>query len=210
MTPAQALNALTDTTDYFLKHCSLVAAGDPGASRVTNYGIHYHPSYVPPPDGATVTGFPIFKVAFQGLLAGVAPPVHVFPAHSVQMVNYNTLAVPPGTAPVPLNGYTLGGGGPALMVTGQLSGCVFCILPVGNTVLCAHVRPTGIDAKALQTLLMNRGRFVGHPGSALRCFGRREYPEYATVVGVRKGAAWQIWAQVQTGITTVTGAHRIF
>jgi hypothetical protein len=116
--------------------------------------------------------------------------------HSVQMVEYATLAVPPGNGTVNLTGYTLGAAGPVLMVTGLLNGCTFCMLKQGAQVICAHIRPPGgaNAGKDLHSRMMNRARMVGHRGSPLVCFGRNDYPGNATVVGVRLHGEWKIFA----------------
>lgn len=85
------------------------------------------------------------------------------------------------------------------MITGQLSGCCFCIRPYPGGLACAHVHPRGyprgaVAAAALQADLTTNGHFANYPG-ALTTFGRQNYPQHATVIGVRSAGMWQIFAQ---------------
>ena len=206
MTPAQAYNALLNTPDYFLKNCFVKIAGSPAASGVMNYNLKYKGDIVPP---AGIAAAPqSFKFDITTIMVN---PGQIIPTHSVQMVDYATLAVPPGNGPINLTGYTLGAGGPDLMVTGLLNGCTFCMLKMGAQVICAHVRPpAGANAgKDLHTRMMNRARMVGHLGSPLICFGRNDYPGNATVVGVRLNGNWNIFAQLHNGYETFSGATQI-
>jgi len=105
-----------------------------------------------------------------------------------------------GIVPAALVGLALpNAGGPDLMITGILNGCTFCILGGPNQVQVAHVRPVGRTAHSLQTLLAVSGRFAGSPHAPIMTFGQAtEYTgfEDATVVGVRKGGRWKIYAQI--------------
>lgn len=58
-------------------------------------------------------------------------PVQFISAHGGQMVDYATLVVLPEPQLVNLSDYTLCAGGPALMFTGLLNGCTFCMLKHG-------------------------------------------------------------------------------
>lgn len=121
--------------------------------------------------------------------------------------------------------YTLDGGGPDIVVTGSLTGCSIVALRHAGTLLVAHIRPmrnivrggvqthTNVSGLTLETELSNHGRFAGHPGSALTVYGASRYPSHrATVVGVRKGAEWRLYAQSFAGMlpnTTITNVTRI-
>jgi hypothetical protein len=203
MNPKEAKEALLEHPVHFLQRHTLALAGEPGGSGRHTYAIHYHGSYIP---GVT-PGNERFKV--EPLHTGRAfSPYHAFEAHTVQMVTWTSLN-DDGHSAIVLNGYLLSGA-PNIMVTGQLSGCAFCTLNLGGTIVCAHIQPTGIDAAQMQQRLQARGVFNGYPGQALTVFGRSSYPAYASVMGVNKGGGgWRIYAQFLSGPTTSTGAQRI-
>jgi hypothetical protein len=107
---------------------------------------------------------------------------------------------------VALNSITplrLDGNGPDIMVTGQLSACVFVVLQNGNQYDVAHLQPGGLrgTGSVLKTSLEVNGRFTGNAARFTRVFGVGQgcYDEgqRAHVVGVRNGnGAWEIYAQV--------------
>ena len=99
-----------------------------------------------------------------------------------------------------------------IMITGQLSGCCFCIVPHGPGLACTHINPQGAPGGAvqLQNDLTSTGTFRNYPGPFLT-YGRKNYPGYATVIGVRVGGVWNIYAQKSNDqCTTITGAERIY
>ncbi|HZN61541.1 MAG TPA: hypothetical protein VFC90_03960 [Planctomycetota bacterium] len=108
--------------------------------------------------------------------------------------------------------YALGGGGPDLMVTGQLSGCVLAIQKVSGGLIVAHIQPGGTrgPGPTLCTQIKNTGKFRGH-GSVTHAFGiGAGYSTRAHVIGVRKGGAWNLYAQqVSSGSGPVTGSVQI-
>jgi hypothetical protein len=124
---------------------------------------------------------------------------HHFQALSVPMDYYDTISTPPLNINA-MQAYLLdNAGADDVMITGQLSGCCFCIRPYAGGLACAHVHPRGYPggaaaAAALQTDLTANGHFAHYPG-ALTTFGRQNYPEHATVIGVRSAGTWQIFAQ---------------
>jgi hypothetical protein len=120
----------------------------------------------------------------------------VFTAYNIRMQtpgNYNVAA---------LAGFRLPNAGPpALMFTGQLTGCTFCCLRVAGGVLVAHIQPTGGGAFNLQTNVENNGRFAGHLTSPLDgIYGKGNYNQAlglsaASVLGRRAGGTWEIFGQ---------------
>jgi hypothetical protein len=110
-----------------------------------------------------------------------------------------------------LEPYVLDGTGADLMVTGQLSGCVFAIRQEPGRLIVAHVQPGGNrqpGAMLRQTIKL-MGRFANY-GRVTHVFGRGDYHGRAHVLGVRKGGTWQIFAQeVASGSGPVVRAMRI-
>jgi hypothetical protein len=108
--------------------------------------------------------------------------------------------------------YTLGPGGPDLMVTGQLSGCVLVVQQRPAGLVVAHIQPGGKrqGGAMLRESIRLMGRFRGL-GRVTRVFGiGKDYPARAHVVGIRNGAAWHLYAQkVATGTGPVTGSVQI-
>jgi hypothetical protein len=128
-------------------------------------------------------------------------------AHNVRMI--------PSAEDVDLSdieSYVLGGAGPALMVTGQLSGCVFVVQQIPAGLVVAHIQPGGKrqSGPMLRETIRLMGRFRGH-GRVTRVFGiGKDYPVRAHVVGIRTGATWHLYAQqVASGKGPVTGSVRI-
>ncbi len=97
-------------------------------------------------------------------------------------------------APVPVSR-----AGPDIMVTTLLNGCSFVCEAVGPNVLMAHIQPTGTSSPALEAQLHATGALVGGgPPGTLSVFGGHQYNAYedATVIGVRHGQNWHLFAQV--------------
>lgn len=111
-----------------------------------------------------------------------------------------------------IEAYTLGAGGPDLMVTGQLSGCVFAVQQQPGGLVVAHIQPGGKrqSGPMLRESIRLMGRFRGH-GRVTRVFGvGKDYPVRAHVVGVRTGGTWHLYAQqVASGTGPVTGSVQI-
>lgn len=91
-------------------------------------------------------------------------------------------------------------GGPDIMVTTLLNGCTFACEATPHAVLMAHVQPTGgTTAPQLETYIMNRGALVGGAGARRAFGGGRCYTAMSsdvTIVGVRAGQQWRIFAQI--------------
>ena len=96
--------------------------------------------------------------------------------------------------------YTLDGGGPDIMITGQLNACIFVVQQVGGQLHVAHIQPGGAlqTAAVLRQTLKLTGRFAGQ-GRVTHVFGKGDYASYAYVVGVRSGGIWHVYGQRTAG-----------
>lgn len=116
-------------------------------------------------------------------------------------VNFNSAA---------MDTYICDGSGDGIMVTGQLSGCTFCIMPTAGGVACIHVKPEGIGAIQLHNELHTQGRFNGH-NTALTTWGRNDYPNFSNVFGIRRGGQWSFYAQLSAdAFLTIRAAYKIY
>lgn len=114
---------------------------------------------------------------------------------------------------------TLDHSGPGLLFTGSLTGCSVAMQNLGNNrVAIAHVRPNSdmpdvaqggmLDGAGVNTILSKSGWTA--------VYGRHNYADnrQATVVGVRRGGHWQIYAQKQEygghGAGSIRSVKRIF
>jgi hypothetical protein len=134
---------------------------------------------------------------------------------SVTAVSVHNVRMIPSAEDVDLSdieSYTLGTGGPDLMITGQLSGCVFVVQQIPTGLVVAHIQPGGKRQAGpmLRESVRLMGRFRGH-GRVTRVFGvGKDYAARAHVVGVRTGGTWHLYAQqVSTGVGPVTGSVQI-
>lgn len=122
------------------------------------------------------------------------------PVHNLRMIPRSE-----GFEVTDIEAYALGGGGPDILVTGQLSACVFAAqrLPGGGLVV-GHIQPGGAlqGGAALGQTIRITGRFRGH-GRVTHVFSYgRDYSSYAYVVGVRTGGTWHLYGQK---VTTTKG-----
>ena len=222
MTPLQALNELRIHPDRFVKYYPLSVAGWTGAHAPNTVNTHAFHLYRRDP--TTAGSMPSGKVGHHGATRpnDVLPfmtheisswtiddqghpgaPVQGFNGHSVPMVT-DTAANPVDRTA--LVSYQLDGSAD-VMITGQLSGCCFCWLPVGGILLCTHIRPgLGSNGVVLHNSLHAGGRFANHPTQPLNTFGRNDYPMHATVIGVRLAGAWRLYAQLSNDHNR-TNAH---
>jgi len=134
---------------------------------------------------------------------------------STTAVSVHNVRMIPSTEDVDLSdidSYTLGTGGPDLMVTGQLSGCVFAIQQKPASLVVAHIQPGGKrqGGAMLRESIRLMGRFRGN-GRVTRVFGiGKDYPVRAHVIGIRTGGTWRLYAQqVAAGNGPVTGSVQI-
>lgn len=227
MTPQEAFNELRTNTEYFLKYYPINIFGCPGphhADQANTKQVYIHkrdpsaPGSTPSKKvghyGATRPGrtfswrkheISSFKIQPANVApAGVSRQLII--AHSVPMHFENTITINA------LDAYLLDNAQDGVMVTGQLSGCTFCVAPAGgNNLACTHIKPVGAAGGGpLQTNINNNGAFSTHPGP-LTTFGRNDYPAYATVIGVRAAGTWRIYAQCSNDqCKTITSVYRIY
>jgi hypothetical protein len=187
MNEAQMLGLLRGpTTEEVLKNILITIAGSTTRSGVVPYYMVSFPR----------NGKESFKIGSNAAAIGAG----------AQTVNANSIYMVPHADMPPLNqidGYLLDQNGPDLMLTGMLSGCSFIMKPNADrsTIRCAHLQPpSGAgQGEALNTRCINTAGFKQDPGPVI-VFGRTNYPDTqggrsATVLGVRRGAVWQIFAQ---------------
>ena len=128
--------------------------------------------------------------------------------------NVHVVRMIPNTEDVDIAGmepYVLDGTGPDIMVTGQLSGCVFAIAQGVGQLVVWHIQPGGtrLGGAALRQAVRLTGRFTGH-GRVTHVFGIGDYTQRAHIVGIRNGGTWHIYAQlVASGAGPVTAARQV-
>lgn len=93
-------------------------------------------------------------------------------------------------------------GGHRLMITTLLNGCSFCCTASLGGVLMKHIKPDGtLSHSQLAQALDTQGAFQGHTHGELVFFGSGgfgydEGSEDVTIIGVRDGTVWKVYAQV--------------
>jgi len=191
MRPQTALYQLRRSPAVFLRNYAVtIFGGAVSGQRTVPFG--HHPTQ---PRGA---GAPNEAFRFgQPVVYSTSSTPQNLAVHNVRMI--------PNTESIDLadlEAYSLGAGGPDIMVTGQLSDCSFAVLSAGGNHLVAHVQSGGVRVRPaeLKAILQRTGRFHGHADQRLnRVFGRGDYTCLASVLGVRVGGQWQIYAQHYTG-----------
>ncbi len=120
-----------------------------------------------------------------------------FPAHFVAMIPSNRN----------INWYPLTGG-PDVMLTCKLTGCSFVVRKENGQVEAAHLQPTDEDG-------LDLNRRLAQPGQ--KAYGRLDYnfdKRAVTILGVRSGGQWRIFAQkwnkLETKTPSVISVHQIF
>lgn len=193
--PAVAVGILLASPVQFLKRFPVRIFGDMGASRQVNFTmLNRHPGNSKRPGFLLGTlhmhDTEVLEIRAPGAMAAVAGiGGSVFNAHSIHM----------DTGSANMNFYTLDGTGPAIMVTGQLSGCSFVMLPAGaGQVNVAHVQPQGGQTgAALQGTLASAMANAQVYGAAGTRGNYDSADRVASVIGVRVGGQWRIYAQKQ-------------
>lgn len=187
LTNAQAAHALANNPEAFLRKTSLFLTGDMPASGVTQCRID---------DTGIVSQRPgsILRTknmhAAQMFMAG--PALHAgtpFNAHWIKMHVWNTT-----NDLVNIQPYLLPLGGPAIMLTTQLTGCSFAIQDNNNgTLSVLHLQPSQhADGATMHTILSQTGW--------TKVYGRNNYVgngRSVSIVGRRSGGQWRLWAQKQ-------------
>lgn len=162
---------------------------DQGAQKPSHFGAS-RPGYILPPITHKISSWILTQTPDPG------QPSAAIQATSIPMLQYDPGVHPNPVTPTALEAYHLDANGDGIMVTGQLSGCCFCWMEDRTTLWCAHIKPHGtIDGTRLNTLLAVSGRFRGERWRSINTFGRTEYEGVATVIGVRHGRQWKLFAQ---------------
>ena len=99
-------------------------------------------------------------------------------------------------------GYRLDNTGPDLMITGQLNACSFVVMEdrLNGGYLVAHLQPGGSRPQGaeLRNVVRDTGAF-GANGNVSVVYGLGDYPNFASIIGVRDGANWHIYGQSLAG-----------
>lgn len=129
--------------------------------------------------------------------AGITDPVQI------TCKNVRMIATAEALNVADIEAYTLGGTGADIVVTGQLSGCAFCVLKHRGNVVVAHIQPGGTRGMGanLQTTLQKSGRFRGYHDLPLTyVYGAAtNYAVRAYAVGIRQNGEWRIYGQAVSG-----------
>jgi hypothetical protein len=162
--------------------------------------------------GSKVLNF--VPLAYRGNLAygdGNVPPINIAPT--------NVWVIPTEFANTVPNFAAMAGGlvngGPDIMVTTLLNGCTFCCAnSQGGGVLMKHIQPTPplMNHIALAGTVQGTGAFGNQINGTFRFFGSGNHgydmvAEDVTIVGVRRGGNWAVYAQVHT--RTVSDIRRV-
>ena len=196
-----ALYQLKNHTLPFLATHPLVLSGASQSGVLTRY-LNFHDAALGGNEGFRLDSFPM-QSTYQ--------PIDGVGHRAVQVHNVRMIPSAEDVDVSEIEPYVLDGSGPDLMVTGQLSACVFVIRREPGRMLVAHIQPGGMrqtGAMLKQTIkLMGR---LGRYGRATHVFGLGDYNPRAHVVGIRKGGTWQIFAQnVASGAGPVQRAMQI-
>lgn len=197
-----ALYQLRQSPQTFLQNNLLNLAGDAVSGTRINYLSRYDGI------GASVNeGFSISPTPRYSSSNGIDGKTHTaVSVHNVRMnkstEDLDVSAIEP---------YVLAGG-PDIMVTGQLSACIFIVQQLGAQLVVAHIQPGGKrqTGTTLRQTLKLMGRFAGH-GRVTHVFGLGDYSQRAYVVGIRQGGGWHLYGQRVTGglSPTIQGVTQI-
>ncbi len=202
--PAIAYNTLVANPGEFLKRYAIRIFGATAASGQANYVMVNRVGAASRPGSILGTlhmhGTESFEIRAQAVAVGLVGKLFV--AHSIHM----------DVGAAAMGFYRLGPLGPNIMLTGQLSGCSFVMLPVGPGQLdVAHVQPQGQTGQALY------GQVTGALPNALVYGASGTSGNYdsvdrrASIVGVRGGnGEWRIFAQKTNLPVAGAGANPSF
>lgn len=192
--PAVSYLTMIANPGGFLKNYPVRIFGDAGASGIAIYTmINRGASKRPDSFWGTrkLHDTESFDIRSAAAMGAIAPGHggHAFPAHSIHMdVGAGAMAF-----------YTLGAAGPNIMVTGQLSGCSFVMVPgaVLGQVDVAHVQPHGMSGQILHGALTGAIAHAQVYGASATRGNYDGNDRAASIIGVRTGAIWRIYAQKQ-------------
>lgn len=205
-----ALNLLKSSPVPFLRNNLLSISGS-GISQVRPYYFSHYQASIHHTGMAECFKFDTLPVAASPTaITGLDGMLHkTVNVHNVRM-NPNTEALDISAIPA----YILDGAGPDIMVTGQLSACIFAIRQEPGRLLVAHIQPGGgrqTGSTLRQTIkLMGRLAHATGGGRVTHVFGIPDYTARAHVVGLRSGGGWHIYAQcVASGTGPITSSLMI-
>jgi hypothetical protein len=227
MNAAEALQSLKRDPDNFLKHYQVTISGNNQAHNSHNVNTRNFFLYKRNPTAMGTAG----KIGHYG---NVRPgSILPFMSHNissfristapeqtgVDQTQFSAISVPMVTySPNPpfditqIEPYYVDAS-QDIMITGQLSGCCFCWLDVGGILWCAHIQPLKgtMDGLHLQTLINTQGHFFSQPTNPLGTFGKHDYVlNNATLIGVKHGGGWKMYAQISGDGIKVSQCFRIF
>jgi hypothetical protein len=222
MTEQEAFLKIKANPASFFKHYPINCVGNAGAHTANAANLRYY--YLTKRDGSasghTKTGH------YGATRPGSVLPfmthnissfrIDTFNAHGSKSIHaYSVPMIPSdkaGFAHNALDAYLATAGGDEFIITGQLSGCCFCWLPVAGGLWCAHIQPRSpYNGVQLHNLLHTSGRFAGMPHAPISTFGRNDYASHANVIGVKTNAGWQLFAQTTSDQgRTITGAMQLY
>lgn len=206
-----ALMMLKGSPVPFLR-MNLVQIAGAGVSGPQNYYFSHHQA-----DPHHTGMAEAFKFDTHFIGAGGGVPVTGIDGQLYRMMSVHNVRMNPNTEGLDISdipAYVLDGTGPDVMVTGQLSGCVFAIRQEAHRLLVAHVQPGNgrQDGPLLRQTIRMMGRLhhAGAGGRVTHVFGIPDYNARAHVIGVRTGGTWHIYAQcVTTGMGPITASSMI-
>lgn len=236
MTPDEAVDKMIEDPDFFFKYYPVNVAGapkpyNPNQQNIKNFRLTRVAGKQGEKlghQGATRPGF-LHKKKISSFRLVPAQQVNdqdrsrEIETSGVPMVLYNSDDFTKFGGAANLHGnlttmnYYIVGPGTSYMTTGQLTGCCFAWCQSGDTLLCTHIRPAGsgpggaaITGETLHNQVKATGRFQGLPHQALNTFGRLNYPEFATVIGVKSNGMWKLYAQISNDrLETLENAWQI-
>lgn len=167
---------------------NLLSISGVGQSGPKIFYFCYHDSLAP----GVNEGFRLQSYPTNGPMTGIDGKRHT--AMRVQNVRMNQNTEDLDVSDI--EPYVLDGTGADVMVTGQLSACIFCVRQEPGRLIVAHIQPGGKrqTGKTLRQTLKLMGRFNG--GNRItHVFGLGDYAIRANVIGFRTAGTWQLYAQ---------------
>lgn len=205
-----ALNLLKSSPVPFLR-TNLLSISGSSPSQVRNYYFSHYQNVIRHTGMSEYFKFDTQPThASPTAITGIDGMLHkIVSVHNVRM---NPNSEPLDISQIP--SYILDGNGPAIMVTGQLSACIFAIRQEVGRLIVAHIQPGGgrqTGTTLRQTIkLMGRFDAASGGGRVTHVFGLPDYPIRAHVVGLRSAGGWHIYAQcVASGNGPVTNSLMI-